>query len=218
MSKPRRAVLVLATVLTVFACVGCNWFEGLFHLMRPEQRKDAEVTLTKNDLAIVITGSRQAADHPLFRSALHDRLADLLREHEVNASVIAYNEELELAQKHRDYRNWSITRIGRALGVEQVIHIYVPHFRLLSTPDYPVIEPEVTVRVTVVDVNAPPGMVRLWPNDPSGREVTVSRRPTENSGPEAVDTAARKLGRDVAAQVALFFYEHSLEQPIKPEP
>ena len=213
----RRAGLLLVAV-GLTACAGCGPFRALAYYFSPERQQDAQFELTRNALAIVIDGAPGSDDHPLFRQALHDQVADLLREQKVNDEVVPYVRQLELQQRHRgEYHRWTIQRIGRELGAEQVIYIRVESFSLRDTPDYPVLTPRVTVRVKVIDANSPVGDARLWPEDGAGHPSECSRQASEATDAAHTDLVATKLGKDTAQFVGRLFFKHVVDEPIPRE-
>jgi hypothetical protein len=211
----RAGLLLVAVGLTV--CSGCGPLRALAYYLSPERQQDAQFELTRNALAIVVDGAPGADDHPLFRQALHDQLADLLGEHKVNDRVVPYVRQLELQQQHADYRRWSIQRIGRELGAEQVVYLRIETFSLRDTPDYPVLTPRAKVRVKVIDANSPVGDARLWPEDSAGFPIECSRQAGEATDVAQTDLAATKLGKDTAQFVGRLFFKHVVDEPIPRE-
>ena len=215
----RRFALATATWAVLLVLQGgCNWVKAAAYYFGPERRQEAHIVLTAAPLAVVIDGSPRTDDHPLFRRALHQKVVELFEANGVNEQVVPYARQLALQQEHPDYRRWSLQRIGRELEVAQVVQLQIVEFRMRDRPDYPVLQPEVKLRIKVIDTQASPADARVWPAEVDGFELEVKRLPSEAGDMELIDTTARKLGVDTAQWVARLFYEHSLEETVPVEP
>ncbi|MBN2447867.1 MAG: hypothetical protein JXO22_14135 [Phycisphaerae bacterium] len=216
MRRKIMALTALGAALTVLS--GCaNILGAMSYYLSPEHRQAALYEPTTNALAIIIDGAPTEPDHPLFRQALHDKIVALFRENNVNDDVVPYADQLDLQQRMPDYSSLTIQRIGRELGVEQVIHLQITSFSFRDTPSHPLVNPHVTLRVKVVDCNGPAKTARLWPETSEGWEVECSRPAQEASTVQALDEAAAKLGNDTAQLVARLFYDHTLEERVPTE-
>ncbi len=215
----RRSLAFSLLTAALVGSAGCQLIGATAYYLSPERKQPAHFTPTTNRLAIIIEPRSGIDVHPLFAQGLHEKIIELLAEQDVNERVAPYAEQLELRQTARGYASWSIQRIGRELGAEQVIYIEVTSFVMRRAPNYPTLEPRVAVQVKVIDANTVPGTSpRLWPTDGDGYELTMMRLQREVADRDEIDAEAVKLGRDLAQHVARIFYEHSLEETIPKEP
>jgi hypothetical protein len=211
-----RAALAGLVVLLLPGLAGCQLVSAMTYMFNPEQKVAAEFTPTHERLAIVMDTAPGLPDNAVFRQALHDRLVTLLHEHKLCDDVAPYTAQLDLQSRYPDYARWSVPRIGRELRAVQVLYVRIVALTLRETPDYPVFEPRVRVRLSAHDPT-PPGK-RLWPSDPDGRELEVTCPPEEGGGPAQEDRVVQKLGRSVAEHAIRLFYEHPADDkpPIEP--
>lgn len=197
--------------LTMFL-VGCNVFGAMVYYLSPRQMRDAEFELAEGRVAMVIECARLEEENPVFARALSDKVNDLFTQHKVPTRIIPYRELAALRRANPDYQSWSIQRIGRELGAEQVLYARLDTLRFRETPDHPILSPYAAMRLKVIGTNELKNQARLWPEDRHGREVTCSRPPVEAVDFEVSDAEAAKLGRDAAQIVARLFFRWDKEE------
>ena len=205
-------------LLVLPALAGCDAVRAIGYSLAPEQKTSAEFTLTKQRLAIVVDVATGQPDYPLFRQALHDRLAALLREHKLTDDIPPYAAQLDLQARFPDYPHWSVQRIGRELHAAQVLYIRVTGLTLRETPEYPVLEPKARVRLLVLDPQASSEKARLWPADQDGKELEATCTAEEASDKSREDQLVQRLGRAVAEHAVRLFYEHPTDDKPPTEP
>lgn len=205
--------LALAAALLLPAA-GCGPFFGaIAYYLGPRRIEKAQFKPTQAPLAILIEDLNRSDDQPVFSQAMFDRLVTIFRERKVNDAVVTRDRLARLRLSNPDFDRWSVQRVGRELGAAQVLLVRIERFSLRESPENPLITPSATLRLKVIDSNAPAANARLWPADEEhGRELSVSRPPEEATTREQVDTAVAKLGRDAAELAARFFYDVDLEE------
>lgn len=206
---------MFALTSLVTGCVK-NPIGAAAYFFSPKQIDKADFHLTQGRLAIVFE-TAAGEENPVFARELHTTLTRELQDRQVPSKVIPYTEMISLRQKP-EYARWSVQRIGRELAADQVLYLRAERFLLRETPEYPVLTPSVTLRIKVIDPDAPANHARLWPIDDRGTELQCSRPASEASGPDAADRAAQSLARDTARLVARFFYDVDLEEKPVREP
>jgi hypothetical protein len=214
--RPHRYLVALPLLLLA----GCNIVGPLMYLLAPRQWRKPEFILTEGRLAVLIETARPEQDNPVFTNALCEKLEEIFAEKkEINAQVIAQKEIFALRQRHPDFRNWHLQRVGRELDADQVLYVRIDRLQA-QVPDSPLLKPEIDFRLKVVDPDADGDEARLWPppDERRGREVTYERQLKEIGDATVVDAEMAKLGRDVAWLIADPFYKVDLEERRQPEP
>jgi len=220
MRAGRGAICGLAAALGLML-VGCRALAALGVLVTPPKMQKAEVELTAGGLAIVTDYARPGQVNPVFDSTLHRRIEELLRDNKVASRVVPYDEVVRLQQANPDFGTWSVQRVGRELGAEQVLHLRIDDLRLRETPGDPVVTPSVELHAKVVAAGESATQARAWPDrkaEPEGRRVNHSRPAHEADTRDAIDAETAKLAREAAYLVARHFYEYDTEDSLPREP
>lgn len=207
-----RRHFALSGLLALLALTaGCNWLAAGVYYLGPPRKQPPEYTFGAVKLAIVIEDRHAQDSHALFDQVLHEKLADEFEQNKVRAEIIPYRKVLELRSGAAGWRTWSMQRIGRELGAEQVLYILIEDLTLREDDTMPVVTPRATLRMKLIGVNDPAAHARLWPEEPEGRLLTVTQSPQEYNGFQSVDSAATRLARETAWLAAQPFYEVDLE-------
>lgn len=214
-----RGASWLGCILLLGGATGCNWITAGAVLLAPRPVEKQEFKLTEQRLAIFIDYARPEQENPVFDRALYDQVAAVFREQakHVPSRLVAYEELLDLRRANRDFRDWSVQRIGRGVNADQVLYIRVEELRLRPAPDHPLIEPAVALQVKVIGVPDPAEHCRLWPEAAAGHAVKCTRMAEEAASADAVDAAAAKLGREAGRRVAMPFYDVDTEETVPKE-
>jgi hypothetical protein len=211
--------VVLSLLLLSPVCLaGCNLITTMGILFAPRQTVPAQFELTRGRVALVVDCLRPDQDNPVFTRALADKTIELFRANKVAAQIVPQQELVRLRQTYPDFRRWSIQRIGRQLGAEQVLYVAVDTLVFQDRPDNPVVMPYASLRVKVIGTHELSPNERLWPDDEEGCPVVCRRPPVEAISREVVDIEAAKLGRDTAQYVARLFFKWDEENKPIPEP
>jgi hypothetical protein len=215
---PRCATrLGLTALLSAPLLVGCNIFGPLLFFLAPPQIRAAEYKLPdQSRLAVFIEFASAGEENPVFRRALHEKLADVLEQRKVKVEVAPLEDVLRLRQRHADFASWGLQRICRELRADRLLYLQVEKLNLRSTPEYPIIEPAASIRMRVISADEPSNTARVWPgnDEREGRLVQRARGMREASSPVTVDEEARKLGVDLAYLCAMPFYDVDVEEPV----
>ena len=193
---------------------------GLAYLTSPPQIADPEYVLTTGRLAIVTDFVHAEQADPVFGATLHKRIVEMFRENKVPARVVPYEDVVELRRVSPDFDTWSVQKIGRKLGADQVLYLRIEELHL-RPPGEPVLVPKVELRLKVIGVQDPAVHARLWPDkdaEPDGRTVVHQRAPLEVDSYEKLDAEAGKLAREAGCYVARHFHKYDLEAPPPREP
>ena len=199
---------------------GCKIVAAIGLLTVPPQIEKAEFKLTEGRLAIVMDCVSPEQADPVFETALHKRIVKLFRENKVPSRIVPYENVIELKQTQPDYRAWSLQKIGRKLGADQILYLRIEQLRLRSRTDV-VVTPYIELRIKLIGTQEPAVHARLWPGrdaEPAGRAVTHQRSPVEMENPELMDSETAKLARETAYYVARHFHKYDTETNPPREP
>lgn len=218
-----RALRVAAGMLLlglIAGSLGCNIVGATVLMMHPPVMQDAEVELTEGRLAIFIEYAQPRQENAVFTQTFYDRLVEILREQEVAAQVVPLQEVLRLRQKHPDFRQWSLQRVGRKLDADQILYVRVERLSLRSAPGQPLLEPVAELRMKLIDPRAIATPARLWPprNEPEGRAIHRARQTREAADSVLLDAETVKLAKDAAWLAAKPFYKWDTEKKDPWEP
>ena len=204
--------LMLLSTLTLGLC-GCQVLKGLIYYLSPPRTEKAEFTFPKAAVvAVMIDPARPAMESPVFNRALHERLAEIFREKKSDARLLAPRDVLALRRGNPDFDDWPVRRVGQELSATHVLYARVDQLSVRVSPDSPVLEPRVAMRMKVIGVDLPDQDARVWPTEKEGRLVTGARQASEAADPGRDDAELAKLGREVAYLVAMPFFEVNLEE------
>lgn len=165
---------------------------------------DAEFELTKEPLLILIDDRNGQITEPKAIREVHQTISENFLEFKVNQRVIPFQEWQNL-QSDRKYSQMTIRQVGEKLGAAQVLYIGVERFTLHSEVGAPVFKGEFVAKVKVITTERKKD-VRLWPDDESGRRVSVSTQPTPADGDKSPGDIAGELGIKLGQEVAKLFY------------
>lgn len=214
----RRNCLTLLLASLCIAVTGCQFLSFATYMFGPPRVRKAEFRLGKGPLAIFIESAQADGSMPIFERELHVKLDEILRAERISNNVVPRNRAQSLPQRHPDFRSWSLQKIGRTLGADQLLYVRIQELRVREAPDHPLLSPMVRLELKVIDVNAPPSRARAWPEYGARKLPPITRQPEEASTRERTDMVIVKLARDAAQEVAKPFYDVDLEQPSRREP
>lgn len=217
----RRKHLGIVLCAAAILIAGCGQQLGaMLYFLSPQRMHKPEIELTKARLAILIEFADPTAENPVFARALHDIIADQFTERKLKAKVVPFDELARLRSENADFSTWSVQRIGRRANAEQVLYIRIETFIIHEEPGHPLIEPKVDMRLKVIDAraSAKEGSVQLWPPEPEGRQIALSRAPKEAGTSRHIDDEVKKLARQSGRIAARIFVEYDEEEELPREP
>jgi hypothetical protein len=184
----------------------------------PPRVQKAEFLLGKGPLVIFIESAAADGSMPLFERELHVKLDEIFRAERISSNIVPHSRVQSLPQRHPDFRSWSLQKIGRTLGADQLLYVRIQELRVRESPDHPLLSPMARLELKVIDVKAPPSRARVWPENGARELRPITRQAEEVSSRERTDMAIVKLARDAAQEVAMPFYNVDLERPSRREP
>ncbi len=208
----RKVGIAFAFVLPL-VCYGCAKLGAVGYFLSPDQTVEAEFTLPKGPLMILVDDNRGQVVPPVACHRLTDAMARLLRE---NAGIerITTSEEINrLRQAEPKFDDLSIREVGRLANVDTMIWISVRDFAFDQELGTAISPGRFSVVVKVFNVKAEEKEnLRLWPAQPDGylAEATIKSHEIR-----ACKTAARvheKLGDALADNIAKLFYKYTVEK------
>jgi hypothetical protein len=214
----RRPALTLL-IGTAILATGCKQIATIGILTSPRQIQKAEFAFSERRLAIFIESARPGEANPVFNEALHAKLIEIFRVEGVTQNVVPYDQVARLRTANPDFSRWSLQRIGRTLGADQVLYVRIESLHMQAAPDHPLLEPEVRLRFKVIGVDEAPDTARQWPgrDEPRGRVAECKRQAREATDSIVVDAETVKLAKDTAYYVAAPFHDVDLEEKFPQE-
>ena len=210
-AKVWHRACVVALVLLLGSAAGCEVFSWIAQGIAPGKVRavytlDAEMPT----LVMVDDPDRKLGSRALAAMAATEAGYQLENEEAVQAVIPAQSLVPLMTRLGAEYAKTPIDRIGRELGADQVVHVFVE--RVVVTPEPTIVRPKAVVRVKVIDAAAGK---RLFP---STDQITLSeggepvspgyplvvelfyRQRADRRGDEAAvrQELARRIGRDVA--------------------
>lgn len=219
--RPFRSVWLGALLLAALLVVGCGQHLGaILYFLSPQRIKEPEIKLTEGRLAILIEFSDPSAENPVFARQFHDILVDQFTQRRLKTKVVPFDDLARLRSENADFASWSVQRIGRRAGAEQVLYVRIESFLTHEHPGHPLIEPKVEMTLKVIDsrTSAKESKVQLWPDETDGRRLAMSRPPREAGTPRQIDEEVKKLARQTGRIAARFFVEYNEEEELPREP
>lgn len=214
----RRVCVTISLASVCIAVTGCQAFGFLTYMFGPPRVQKAEFRLGKGPLAIFIESAAGDGSMPIFERELHVKLDEIFRAERISNNVVPLDRAQSLPQRHPDFRSWSLQKIGRTLGADQLLYVRIQELRVRESPEHPLLSPMARLELKVIDVNAPPSRARVWPESGARELPPITRQTEEASSRERTDMAIVKLARDAAREIASRFYDVDLEQPSRREP
>jgi hypothetical protein len=214
MSAARAGPIVLLALVGMMT--GCNILGALAYYFQPRQIQKPQYEFPADTrVALVMEAQDPRYENPVFNEALHERVVTMLREGESRATILPWQQVIELRRAHPDFAKWSLQKIGRTLGADQVLYLRIDRLIIRPSPEHPVLAPEVDLRMKLIGVREPPAQARLWPESKEGHLVSCKRLIGEaaDANPDATDVETRKLGYDTAYWVTMPFIKVDLEKP-----
>ena len=212
---PTRRLLV-ALVATVAVIGGCEGPGLIAQALFPE-KIPAVYDLPDRSTAVIVDdpqhllGRRGGADAVTASAHFHLSENNAVRRTVEPGDVANLRHELGDA-----YPTTAIDRLGRLLGVRQVVHVRIVQVHFGANPG--MLRPEAVVRVKVIDVEA---SRRLFPDpDQVGAshtlKIKMGAHPQRNEGTAEKEALRRRLAGRIGRDVARLFYRHLPRQPGEP--
>ena len=202
------AVLMAAGLFVVAGCT----LPGFVASVIPKTIHPLYVLEDVNTLVLVDDPGR-ALNSRQDASLVAETVAVALRREGVVTRFVEPREVETLRLNHADFDTWSLTRIGREVGAEQIIEVRVTGIALRGQNAY--VQPLASAEIKVFD---PMVQKRMFPNpnhpaDSAGHPVTASHFFQDSSVASGTDPATlkRQIGLKLAETTAKLFYKHLQE-------
>ena len=213
-----RTIATLSLIILAVGLTGCHFFTFLAVMAGPPRVQKAEFHFGQGKVAIFIESAAADGNVPIFERELALRLSEMFRSEKISSNVVPLDRSMSLPLRHPDFRTWSLQKIGRTLGADQLLYVRIMELRVRETADHPLVSPMAQIELKVIDVNAPPSRARIWPENGARELPLITRQPQEAASREKTDSAIIKLARDCAYRIAEPFYDVDLESPKLREP
>lgn len=226
LARVAGAVVVLAVAVGIGiaaagALSGCA-AGGVFAQSFVRGKVKAQYTLEDRPTLVLVDDPSNLLGDPTLANEVAYQVGVELQEFKALKRVVPPLGVYELAARWgQDYRRAAIDRVGRELGAEQVIYVFVD--RAVLSPEPGLLRPAAAVRVKVVDTGTGK---RLFPavgvdaSTPQLDHVRVNSslsQPAPDDGSQETTNVYRlKLARRVARDVARLFHDYVPRQPGDP--
>jgi len=221
---PRWVVVVLAILLLV-SVSGCEVIAFLTQGLVSSKIKAVYPLSDRVTLVLVDDPRGQLGDASLLNQVSTEIGFQLIQE-QVLTEVVGLKGLYGLQSRlGEDYQRTPVDRIGRELGAQQVIHVFIESVTLGAQPG--LYRPRAVVQVKVIDVEE---AKRVFPlassvqGAASGQDhhtvkITMFYRNSEGQvvgGAGGAKMAKRALVEPISRDVARLFYDHKPRQPGQP--
>ncbi len=214
--KPAKGCAVVVVLTAVCAAgMGCGYTGGqaLYFLGVGRAKKvDAQFTLTKEPILILVDDYEGLVDWPPARGDLADELGQQLLEHKAAAKIVPPRTLVTLRQSDPKFDRTSARQIGERAGARQVLHVQVRGYLVAEQFEDVAAAAQMAVTVKVIDVEAKSrSSARLWPPSSAGRLATVNLDGATVARVKTKAAISRTLTDKLARHVARLFYTHRLD-------
>ena len=210
------AIVRVAAVGAISLAAGCGQqFGALFYHMGlfPRPKVEAQFTLTKGPLLILVEDDYNVSDSQKVRDAIAVAVGNELYEHKVNRRVIPLDNLKQLRQKAPDFAKIPTDRLGRMLEAEQVLWIKIVEYSTGDeTADNPNQAAQIIATVRLIATHAEHrDEVRLWPTgrEPYRVDVAEALSMLQRTGREGMELL---LVVELADQIGKLFYDYKIER------
>ena len=205
----------LVCLLTAWSLLmgGCGQSQGaLLYMLGFGRRKmvKAEFHLTKAPILILVDDASERVDWPPTTKYLTDILGQELIKQDAADKIIPRQTLENLRRSRMDYDKLSCRQIGELVGAEQVLWLEVQNY----FADEEFIGPSnaawfaVTLKVINVQEKENRSRVRLWPNSPDGKYITVSLDGSTVARLKTKDAITQELCRRLASEITKLFCDY----------
>ena len=217
--------LLTTTIFFITNSSGCELFAFVAQGFSPGKIKALYKLADRPTLVLVDDPSNQLGA-PSLPNGIANQVAFHLSDESIvsQANLIEPHHLYDLATKlNKDYSRTPIDRIGRELGAQQVIHIYVQSASYSWEPG--MYRPSATVHVKVIDAVQgkrlfPPqrsvSESKTYPENHHTVQVLLPPRTMTDGGHNAVRYFGKPLTERIGRDAARLFFDHLPRQPNEP--
>lgn len=214
-----RAALSLIAIGAALLSGGCALIGAGAYYLSPAHIQKAEYEFPEGSRVLLLVETANPMDeNPVFTRALHERSEQLLRDGKWKASLVGFEELVELRQSNPDFSKASLQKIGRNAKADYVLYARIDSLDIRESLDardslsQKILSPKVDMRVKVIGVTLPSTEARVWPKEADGRVLSCSRQTSEGADPDHEDAETAKLAYDTAYWLTSPFIDVDLEK------
>ena len=195
-------------MLSVAPLTGCQQFAALWANMSGGDVVEPQFKLSKGPLLVLLDDPNedQLSDLRVYQE-VHRTISENFLHFDVNKRVIPFEDWARLRQSETKYGSLKTRQIGEKLGAEQILQMHIVRFVVQPEPGAAIFQGEFTVNVKVLSTEAKRD-VRLWPNEDSGKRVSVTTPTEPADGDRTASDVSQELAIKLGKEVAKLFYEH----------
>ncbi|OQA02058.1 MAG: hypothetical protein BWY71_00164 [Planctomycetes bacterium ADurb.Bin412] len=211
--KTGKTAWIFAICLVPVALGGCNMlgaFYGIFiDPLVPAPKVEAEHEFGSQKVLIWIDDISNHERGPILHREIIENTQRELRENLKDFQTVAYDDIVRFRRQFPDYPSLNIQEIGQKLQAEQVLYIYIDSFQLQHAAGEGYYLASLNGHLNVIEVETGK---RLWPKDHLFRPLSQTGQLEQGQGDLLEDKLVRQLSRQIAQQIAPYFYNHRLEK------
>lgn len=178
----------------------------------PDQKVAAEFTIPEGPVLVLVDDDLGLVRPSLACEALVDALGQQFKEHGVADQVTTGEELARLQQQAPDFDRLAIREVGRLAKADTVVWMSVEDFSVEDDLEMAVTPARFVVRAKVFNARAEHKRdVRLWPDDPGGRFLSITVNPHDVRACRNRAGVHQKLADEMADKVAKLFYNYRIK-------
>jgi hypothetical protein len=211
----RRPIRLSIVLLPLLAGCGQQFGALVYHLgLIPPLKVEAEFTLTKGPLLILVEDDYELTPSPGVRDAITVGLAKQFAEHRINRRVVPLERLKRVRAADPDYEKIPADKLGRMVEAEQVLWVKIVEYCSGATEEVDNTNEAAKLTVTLRVLNTHAEVrddVRLWPEGREPHRVTSSASlgKVQRFGE---DNMQALLIEDICDSVAKLFYDHTVQR------
>jgi len=213
LSKTGKTAWIFAICLVPMALGGCSMlgaFYGIFiDPLVPAPKVEAEHEFGSQKVLIWIDDISNHERGPVLHREITENTQRELRENLKDFQAVAYDDVVRFRRRFPDYPSLNIQEIGQKLQAEQVLYIYIDSFQLQHAAGEGYYLASLNGHLNVIEVETGK---RLWPKDHLYRPLSQTGQLEQGQGDLLEDKLVRELSRQIAQQMAPYFYNHRLKK------
>lgn len=198
---------MVVCILLALAGGGCiQAYAILIDPLIPPPKIKPEYDMSKQKVLVWIdqTGGL-GDDSPLLRRSLTEKLNAEFVKHKAVAAVTPPDDVTNYRQSHTNYSDLPIQKLGQDFGTDLVFYVLIENFSLQHEAGADFYRPQLAASLKIIQVKS--GQ-RVWPIAQTSHNFSMVGNMLESQEREMEAKLIDKISAQVAAEIAIMFYEH----------
>jgi hypothetical protein len=218
--RPVAAALLVGILGMLSSGPGCGPEGGamLYWMGAADKEKvGAEFELGAGPVLVLVDDPEERLTWAEARDVLAEETANALLTNEATGTVISIEAVRRLRRRRPDFEERGCREIGEMVEADRVVWLQVADFFASEDTQDLTAAARMAVSVRVVNAKAKTrDEVRLWPEEMEGRPVKAELSSNEMGRLDGRREITQALAAKLANEVARLFYEHTLDDLMKP--